>query len=73
MDSSHQDVESDMFYLRDWYIVARDGNVSNNIIFVWKSHYIDSSHVLKKRGCDDSPENITTEEMLDNHLSFVFL
>jgi len=64
-------------YLHDKYVVPAD-KASNNIVLVWKSHYIDC--LTKELGIVDSlgnptntPPILTKEEILDIHRSGILL
>ena len=60
--------------LHDKYVIVSADKAPNNIVFVCKSHYIDS--LIKELGIDNSLGNptytsmtLTKEEILDNHRS----
>jgi hypothetical protein len=60
--------------LHDQYVIVSADKASNNIVFVCKSHYVDSLN--KELGIDNplgnptyTPSIITKEEILDNHRS----
>ena len=67
-------VANHLSLLHDKYVIVSADKAPNNIVFVFKSHYIDC--LLKELGIDNSfgnptytPKTLTIEEIIDNHMS----
>ena len=70
-------VAKHLFLLHDKYAIISADKAPNNIVFVFKSHYIEC--LIKELGIDNSlgnptytPTTLTKEEILDNHRSFLW-
>jgi hypothetical protein len=65
--------------LHDKYVIFSVDKAPNNIVFVCKSHYVDDC-LLKELRIDNSlgyptytPTTLAHEDILDNHVCFMFL